>query len=182
MKVHFLLVGGVTLGLLLLAPNSRAHGGGGFSGGGGNSFHGGGGNSFHGGGRNSFHAGGNWHSGGFHGYGYGRHGYWYHGRFYGPAFGFYGFAYPWWGWDYPYYSGYYGYDPYYNGTYQGEQDPRLNSTRAVQAALAWQGYYNGRIDGVVGPETREAIRAFQAQKGLPVTGRIDSGLIDALRR
>jgi peptidoglycan hydrolase-like protein with peptidoglycan-binding domain len=54
--------------------------------------------------------------------------------------------------------------------------------RAVQAALAWRVYYSGRIDGVMGSETREAIRSFQAHQGLPVTGQIDHGLINALRR
>jgi len=175
MKLHFLLVGGVAMGLLISAPDSMAHGGGGFGGGGGRG--GGGGNLFHGGG----HFGGQFHGGGFHG---GRGRFFHRGRFFGPGFAFYGYGYPWWwDWDYPYYSaGYYGYDPYYSGSYEGDHDPRLTSTRAVQAALAWQGYYSGRIDGVMGPETREAIRAFQQNRGLPVTGRIDSGLIDALRR
>lgn len=187
MKLHFLLAGGVAMGLLVSAPDLMAHGGGG--GGGGNSFHGGGGG-------NSFHAGGGWHGGGWHGGGWrgagwhGRGRYWYRGRFFGPAIGFYGYWYPWWGWDYPYYpAAYYGYDPYYNGSYEGhsgsydgDNDPRLTSTRAVQAALAWRGYYSGRVDGVMGPETRDAIRSFQTREGLPVTGRIDSRLIDALRR
>lgn len=163
MKLHFLLAGGIAMGLLISAPDATAHGGGGHSGGGSNSFHGGGG----------------WHSGGFHGHGR----YFHNGRFFGSGFGFYGYGYPWWGWDYPYYpAAYYGYDPYYSGSYEGDQDPRLTSTRAVQAGLAWRGYYSGRIDGVMGPETRDAIRSFQARKGLPVTGQIDSGLIDALRR
>jgi peptidoglycan hydrolase-like protein with peptidoglycan-binding domain len=48
--------------------------------------------------------------------------------------------------------------------------------------LAWRGYYSGRIDGVMGPETTGAIRSFQAHQGLPVTGQIDSGLMDALRQ
>ena len=62
------------------------------------------------------------------------------------------------------------------------RNPQFLSMRAVQAALAWRGYYSGRIDGVMGPETREAIRSFQAHQGLPVTGQIDHGLINALRR
>ena len=40
----------------------------------------------------------------------------------------------------------------------------------IQAALAQRGYYRGPIDGVWGPETRNAIRSFQAHRGLPVTG------------
>ena len=65
--------------------------------------------------------------------------------------------------------------------YSGDADPRFNSPRAVQAALAWRGYYGGRIDGVMGPETRSAIRSFQSHEGLPVTGQIDSRLVDSLR-
>jgi peptidoglycan hydrolase-like protein with peptidoglycan-binding domain len=77
---------------------------------------------------------------------------------------------------------YYGDDAYYGGPSEGDQNPQLMSMRAVQAALAWRGYYSGRLDGVLGPETREAIRSFQSHQGLPVTGQIDNGLISALRR
>ena len=37
------------------------------------------------------------------------------------------------------------------------------------------------IDGVIGNGTRRAVRAFQRDVGLPVTGRIDSRLMRALR-
>jgi peptidoglycan hydrolase-like protein with peptidoglycan-binding domain len=43
-------------------------------------------------------------------------------------------------------------------------------------------FNSGRIDNVMGPETRGAIRSFQAHQGLPVTGQIDNGLINAWRR
>jgi peptidoglycan hydrolase-like protein with peptidoglycan-binding domain len=52
---------------------------------------------------------------------------------------------------------------------------------AVQAELARRGYYRGSVDGVLGPESRDAIRSFQARNGLPVTGRIDGDLVRALR-
>ena len=51
----------------------------------------------------------------------------------------------------------------------------------VQGALAQRGYYDGQIDGVLGPGTRSAIREFQRDNGLPVTGRIDSQLVQALK-
>jgi hypothetical protein len=188
MKLHFLLVCGVAIGLLSSAPDSFARGGGG-GGRGGGSFHGG----FHGGFRGGFR---------------GRGGRFFRGRFFGPGFGFFGYGYPWWGWydwGYPYYpyygyygdygSGYYGSGDYgsdpspsygsnanYGGTRDSAQDPRFSTTRGVQAALAWRGYYNGRIDGVMGPETSAAIRSFQAHQGLPTTGQIDSGLVNALQR
>ena len=50
----------------------------------------------------------------------------------------------------------------------------------VQEALKRRGYYRGAIDGDIGPGSRSAIRAYQADRGLAVTGRIDSSLLDAL--
>jgi len=43
----------------------------------------------------------------------------------------------------------------------------------VQESLAAAGYYDGPIDGVLGPMTREAIAAYQADNGLAVTSAID---------
>jgi hypothetical protein len=51
----------------------------------------------------------------------------------------------------------------------------------VQTELARRGYYNGLIDGVIGPRSQTAIREFQAAAGLPVTGQINDNLITALR-
>ena len=50
----------------------------------------------------------------------------------------------------------------------------------VQRALKRRGYYAGAIDGDIGPGSRSAIRAFQADRGLRVTGRIDSTLLRSL--
>lgn len=44
---------------------------------------------------------------------------------------------------------------------------------ASQEQLADLGYYNGVIDGVFGPRTGSAVRRFQKDYGLPVTGRLD---------
>ena len=44
--------------------------------------------------------------------------------------------------------------------------------RRVQAALAVLGYYDGRVDGQFGPETRAAIRRFQHEIGADMTGRL----------
>lgn len=51
----------------------------------------------------------------------------------------------------------------------------------VQAALARRGYYYGPIDGSFGPRTRAAIRAYQYDHDLPVTGDIDRYLLARLR-
>ncbi|MES2569893.1 MAG: peptidoglycan-binding domain-containing protein, partial [Verrucomicrobiota bacterium] len=50
----------------------------------------------------------------------------------------------------------------------------------VQRNLRRLGYYRGAIDGNVGPGTRAAIRNYQSEHGLRVTGRIDSELLEAL--
>jgi peptidoglycan hydrolase-like protein with peptidoglycan-binding domain len=70
---------------------------------------------------------------------------------------------------------------YYGNPYYGNSDPRSSATKALQAALARRGYYHGSVDGALGPETRNAIRSFQAHQGLPVTGQVDGRLIRALQ-
>ena len=47
---------------------------------------------------------------------------------------------------------------------------RGNRVRAVQQSLQALGYDVGTVDGVFGNGTDRAIRAFQADQGLPVTG------------
>ena len=44
----------------------------------------------------------------------------------------------------------------------------------AQARLARLGYYPGPIDGDFGPMTSRAIRNYQVDYGLPITGRLDS--------
>ena len=51
---------------------------------------------------------------------------------------------------------------------------------AVQQALARAGYYNGPIDGSLGPISRRAISNYQADRGMRVTGALSSGLINSL--
>ena len=51
----------------------------------------------------------------------------------------------------------------------------------VQRELRRKGYYGGAVDGDIGPQTRASIRAYQVDRGLPVTGRIDTPLLRSLR-
>ena len=51
---------------------------------------------------------------------------------------------------------------------------------AIQRALARLGYDPGSADGVLGPKTRAAIRAFQAKAGLPEDGRLSERLESAV--
>jgi peptidoglycan hydrolase-like protein with peptidoglycan-binding domain len=52
---------------------------------------------------------------------------------------------------------------------------------AIQLALARAAYGPLPADGIVGPQTREAIRRFQAHHGLPVTGELTDSLVVELR-
>ena len=102
-------------------------------------------------------------------------------------FGFY----PWWPyWSYPYdYYGYgygypYGYDPDYydSGAYSGSYDDQSRDSivGAAQQELAQQGYYRGKIDGVIGPQTHRAITRYQANHGLRPTGVLTPDTVQAL--
>lgn len=52
--------------------------------------------------------------------------------------------------------------------------------QAVQTALSRLGYLSGQADGVLGPQTAEAIRAYQRSEGLSATGTVTPELIDRL--
>ena len=131
------------------------------------------------------HGGGFSHSGGFHHGGDFHHGHHFFGfyPFYDPFFYGYGYGYPYdygyGGYGYADYDGYYGRQVYNGRTYaaRGSYSAEVD----VQMALADRGYYRGRIDGVMGAGTRSAIRAFQRDSGLPVTGHINARLLGALR-
>ncbi len=50
----------------------------------------------------------------------------------------------------------------------------------VQRELRRRGYYRGSLDGDIGPGSRAAIRAYQYDRGLSASGRIDSSLLRSL--
>ena len=50
----------------------------------------------------------------------------------------------------------------------------------VQAELQQMGYYKGEVDGLLGPLTREALTAYQADQGLATTSSIDEPTLDSL--
>jgi hypothetical protein len=99
---------------------------------------------------------------------------------------------------YPYGYGFYPYGAYYDSNYyddgsyaadqyatetdrdQTESDGGSRVTD-VQSALAREGYYDGAIDGRLGPATQKALRRFQRDHGLDATGGINSAVIEALR-
>jgi len=93
-----------------------------------------------------------------------------------------------------YNSGYYtdgqNGDGYYdNGQYDGQgngvnpssdQDIVAQIVAAAQHELSLEGYYNGPIDGVFSPETHRAVRDFQRDNGLNVTGYLTPETRNAL--
>jgi peptidoglycan hydrolase-like protein with peptidoglycan-binding domain len=55
-----------------------------------------------------------------------------------------------------------------------------NEIRQAQGQLRDQGLYHGRIDGVLGPETKQALQQFQQKNGLPATATLDQQTMDKL--
>jgi hypothetical protein len=72
-------------------------------------------------------------------------------------------------------------DPYaYDSTPNYYSGYGYETRVAVQEELARAGYYDGTLDGVVGPGTRSAIYNYQQDYGLSPTGRIDDQLLQSL--
>ena len=91
----------------------------------------------------------------------------------------------WYYWNAGYWFPAWGYAPsvsyVYDGpiyAYNGWTPDQV--TVNVQEQLARAGYYDGPIDGVLGPMTREAIAAFQADNGLAITSAIDEPTLATL--
>lgn len=56
----------------------------------------------------------------------------------------------------------------------------VTNTRIVQAKLAELGYYNDEIDGIYDQRTIDAIKVYQQDKNLAVTGNLDQATTTAL--
>jgi hypothetical protein len=67
-----------------------------------------------------------------------------------------------------------GADPAAGGSRHMSQASGGQDIRQAQEALKNQGHDPGPIDGVMGPQTRQALRAFQSSNGLKQTGMLDS--------
>jgi hypothetical protein len=105
-----------------------------------------------------------WGYPGYYGYGYP---YGYYGYGYGDPYGYGGYGYG----DYGYGNGYgYGYGS--RSQYGGSQYGSATRSRVaeLQRRLARAGYYRGSIDGVLGPQTRRAIRAYEQEHGYADAG------------
>ncbi|MBI3316035.1 MAG: peptidoglycan-binding protein [Candidatus Omnitrophica bacterium] len=49
---------------------------------------------------------------------------------------------------------------------------KLSHDQEIQTALKNAGFYNGAIDGRIGPASKKAIQAFQESQGLKVDGKV----------
>jgi hypothetical protein len=91
----------------------------------------------------------------------------------------------WYYWDSNYWYPAWGYDPGARYVYDGpiyayhDMDPG-QVVANVQSALQQQGYYEGDVDGLMGPLTRAALARYQADHGLYETAAIDQPTLEAL--
>ena len=119
-----------------------------------------------------------------------RHAHFFRNRFFvfddGFWFGLDAGFYPW---DYlPYYGDdYYPYDyyaddqPYDNTEPYDSGVPAADATvEATQERLAQLGYYNGPVDGIFGPATRDAVANYQIANQLNVTGSLSPDTLQSL--
>jgi hypothetical protein len=138
-----------------------------------------------------------------------RHVHFFHNRFFVFDNGFwFGLDAGFFPWDYlPYYAGdYYPYDyytdvqpdyntaptsaypySYYTGVQPDDNTAADNSApvadttvQAVQTELTQLGYYNGPVDGIFGPTTRDAVAKYQMDKQLEVTGSLSPDTLQSL--
>ena len=87
-----------------------------------------------------------------------------------------GYWFPAWG-----YSASAQYYPYDGPIYAGHGDRPPDQVIAdTQALLQEMGYYKGEVDGLLGPLTRDALTAYQADQGLTQTAAIDEPTLDSL--
>jgi hypothetical protein len=87
-----------------------------------------------------------------------------------------GYWFPAWGYNPS--AQYYAYDgPIYVGNRAVPPDQVVADT---QSLLKQMGYYTGEVDGLLGPLTRQALAAYQADQGLTATASIDEPTLDSL--
>ena len=108
---------------------------------------------------------------------------WYHSHYPNVSLiagGYYFFNNGYWfpAWGYSPSAQYYAYDgPIYVGQRAEPPDKVIADT---QALLQQMGYYTGEVDGLLGPLTRQALAAYQADNGLATTESIDEPTLASL--
>ncbi len=119
-----------------------------------------------------------------------RHAHFDHGHFFVFEDGFwFGLDDGFFPWDYlPYYADdYYPYDYYADVQPDDNTAPVYNdapvadtTVQAVQTQLTQLGYYNGPVDGIFGPATRDALAKYQIAQHLSVTGSLSPDTLQSL--
>ena len=106
---------------------------------------------------------------------------WWHSHYNRVVFVYGGWYYWNAGWWYPAWgyapNAYYAYD---GPIYAYNSLPPDQVVANVQTALQEQGYYQGEVDGLLGPLTREAIAGYQRDHGLYETAAVDQPTLDSL--
>jgi Putative peptidoglycan binding domain len=108
---------------------------------------------------------------------------WYHSHYHNVVLiggGYYflnnGYWFPAWG-----YSASAQYYPYDGPIYAGHgAEPPDKVIAQTQDLLQQMGYYKGEVDGLLGPLTRDALTAYQADQGLQQTAAIDEPTLESL--
>jgi peptidoglycan hydrolase-like protein with peptidoglycan-binding domain len=67
-------------------------------------------------------------------------------------------------------------------TYSSNEASADKRVSRVQSALSRLGYYDGRIDGQLDRNTRQAIVSYRRERGLQINDQIDRQLVDSLER
>jgi hypothetical protein len=93
--------------------------------------------------------------------------------------------YPYYAYDYypyDYYPGYYAdTEPYYYNEGVYSNTPTVDPTvTVVQTQLTQSGYYNGPVDGIFSPLTRDAVANYQIAKHLDVSGSLSAQTLQSL--
>jgi peptidoglycan hydrolase-like protein with peptidoglycan-binding domain len=73
-----------------------------------------------------------------------------------------------------------GENVFYPENYAYDSAGRSLIVRKVQLALEEDGYYVGDHSGEFGFETRQAVRRYRRDHGLPIVGKIDEDLLRTL--
>jgi len=63
---------------------------------------------------------------------------------------------------------------------QDEVLQQVNQIKRVQMVLLRLGYYNGRIDGSLGQQTRDALIRYQTERKLESTGRMTTETLNSM--
>ena len=89
--------------------------------------------------------------------------------------------------SYPYNQSYLGGQSYQDNQTTDDTEPATNAVpqadptvQATQMELTELGYYNGPVDGVFGPTTRDAVARYQTTKQLNVTGSLSPDTLQSL--